>query len=122
MLDPKVHGAIESGNNPLAVGPMTRYGQAKGSMQVLDDVAKNPGYGVKPARDDSIEERDRVGRDLSAAWSAKYGDTVGLVAYNWGPGNTDKWIKRGMKWSELPKETQMYVGRYYLERVKQTGE
>jgi soluble lytic murein transglycosylase-like protein len=40
----------------------------------------------------------------------RYGDTeTGLIAYNWGPGNTDKWLKKGADPAKLPKETQNYV-------------
>jgi len=44
------------------------------------------------------------------AMKKRYGDTeTGLIAYNWGPGNTDKWIKKGADPAKLPKETQNYV-------------
>jgi Transglycosylase SLT domain len=94
----------------LLEGPMTKYGTAKGEMQVLDMTTKDPGYGVKPARDDSADERARVGRDYLNAMVKKYGDRqTALVAYNWGPGNTDKWLKKGGDFSKLPAETQNYV-------------
>lgn len=96
----------------LLEGPMTKYGTAKGEMQVLDLTTKDPGYGVKPARDDSPDERARVGRDYLAAMVKKYGDEkTALVAYNWGPGNTDRWLKKGGDFSRLPKETQNYVAK-----------
>jgi len=73
---------------------------------------KDPGYGVKPARDDSPDERARVGRDYLAAMVKRYGDEkTALVAYNWGPGNTDRWLKKGGDFSRLPKETQNYVAK-----------
>jgi hypothetical protein len=44
----------------------------------------------------------------------KYGDTEkALIAYNWGPGSTDKWIAAGADPKKLPAETRTYV-----ERVK----
>lgn len=96
----------------LLEGPMTKYGTAKGEMQVLDLTTKDPGYGVKPARDDSADERARVGRDYLVAMKKRYGNTeTALVAYNWGPGNTDKWLKKGGDFSRLPKETQNYVAK-----------
>lgn len=96
----------------LLEGPMTKYGTAKGEMQVLDLTTKDPGYGVKPARDDSPDERARVGRDYLAAMVKRYGDEkTALVAYNWGPGNTDRWLKKGGDFSRLPKETQNYVAK-----------
>ena len=94
----------------LLEGPQTKYGTAKGEMQVLDMTNRDPGYGVKPARDDSPDERARVGRDYLNAMVNKYGNReTALVAYNWGPGNTDKWLDKGGDFSKLPKETQNYV-------------
>ncbi len=96
----------------LLEGPPTKYGTAKGEMQVLDMTNRDPGFGVRPAKDDSPDERARVGRDYLAAMKKRYGDTeTGLIAYNWGPGNTDKWIKRGADPAKLPKETQNYVAK-----------
>jgi len=96
----------------LLEGPQTKYGTAKGEMQVLDMTNKDPGFGVKPARDNSPDERARVGRDYLAAMVKKYGDReTALVAYNWGPGNTDKWLKAGADPAKLPKETQNYVAK-----------
>lgn len=83
---------------------------AKGAMQVLDNTNLDPGYGVTPAQDNSVEERDRVGRDYSAALIKHYGDTAtGLAAYNWGPGNVDKWLKSGADPTALPTETKTYI-------------
>ena len=94
----------------LLEGPQTKYGTAKGEMQVLDMTTKDPGYGVKPAQDDSPDERARVGRDYLRAMVNKYGNKeTALVAYNWGPGNTDKWLEKGGDFTKLPKETQNYV-------------
>ena len=31
------------------------------------------------------------------------------MAYNWGPGNADEWVKEGRPQSQLPKETQDYL-------------
>lgn len=66
---------------------------AKGRMQVMDDTNKDPGYGVRPARDNSLEERARVGRDYLHALNKHYGNvTIALTAYNSGPGKVDKWL------------------------------
>lgn len=40
----------------------------------------------------------------------KYGeDYLALMAYNWGPGNVDKWIKNGKNPDSIPKETKNYL-------------
>jgi len=42
----------------------------------------------------------------------KYGSMpVALIAYNYGPGNTDLWLKSGADPQKLPKETQNYVAQ-----------
>ena len=113
--------AMESGGRRydagggLLEGPATKYGTAKGEMQVLDGTNRDPGYGVKPAADDSPEERARVGRDYLAAMVREYDGDVSkaLAAYNWGPGNLDKAVKeRGPNWLQAaPEETRSYVER-----------
>jgi hypothetical protein len=78
----------------------------------MPGTARRPGYGVRPARDESQEENVRVGRDYLDAMLKKYGNVdYALAAYNWGPGNVDKWIARGAKPEELPAETREYIPR-----------
>ena len=113
--------AMESGgrrydaSGKLIEGPATKYGTAKGEMQVLDGTNRDPGYGVKPAADDSPEERARVGRDYLAAMVREYDGDVSkaLAAYNWGPGNLDRAVKEhGPNWLQAaPEETRSYVER-----------
>ena len=99
----------------LIEGPATKYGTAKGEMQVLDGTNRDPGYGVKPAADDSPDERARVGRDYLAAMVREYDGDVSkaLAAYNWGPGNLDRAVKEhGPNWLQAaPEETRSYVER-----------
>lgn len=89
---------------------------AKGEMQVLDSTNKAPGFGVTPAKDDSPDERARVGRDYLAAMVRNYkGDvTKALAAYNAGPGVVDKAVADAgadpTGWlAKMPAETQKYV-------------
>lgn len=93
---------------------------AKGEMQVLDGTNTNPGFGVKPARDNSPEERARVGRDYLKAMIARYdGDlSKAWAAYNAGPGTVDSALAKVVNpkydgdrnWLNLmPDETQAYV-------------
>jgi RNA polymerase sigma factor (sigma-70 family) len=96
----------ESGGDPNAV---SRVG-AVGTMQTMPNTLKNPGYGVKPARDNSPQELERVGRDYYGAMLKNYSDPkVALAAYNWGPGNVNKWLKQGGDFNKLPGETRAYV-------------
>jgi hypothetical protein len=84
---------------------------AEGPMQTMPDTLKDPGYGVPPAKDGSVDEKFRVGTDYLAAMMKKYnGNKVLAVgAYNWGPGNVDKWIAGGADMSKVPAETKGYV-------------
>jgi len=85
---------------------------ALGEMQVMPGTIKDPGFGVTPAKSSSPDEIARVGVDYLQAMKQKYGDTEkALIAYNWGPGSTDKWIAAGAKPEKLPEETRTYVQR-----------
>jgi hypothetical protein len=40
----------------------------------------------------------------------KYDDPrLAAIAYNWGPGRTDRWLAQGGDFAKLPKETQGYI-------------
>lgn len=96
----------ESGGNPNAVSPKG----AQGLMQVMPATNGAPGFGVTPARDNSEEERSRVGRDYLTAMNEKYQNpTLAAIAYNMGPGATDRWLASGGSPNLLPKETRDYV-------------
>lgn len=93
---------------------------AKGEMQVMDGTNVDPGYGVKPARDDSPDERARVGRDYLNAMVKEYDGNLAhaWAAYNAGPGRLDKAIEEAKKegnpaaWlDKMPAETQAYVAK-----------
>jgi len=82
---------------------------AQGEMQVMPGTARDPGYGIRPARAGDAEDLARVGREYFGKMLNKYGDTkLAAIAYNWGPGNTDKWLMAGADPSKLPRETQKY--------------
>lgn len=99
--------------------PLTSPKGAKYAMQVMPATAKNPGYGIQPAKDDSPAEYNRVGREYLAVFIKKYGNIgQALGAYNAGPGRMDDAIMRSKtdnvpeSWaSYLPDETQQYVRR-----------
>lgn len=86
---------------------------AEGRMQVMPGTRVDPGFGVRPAQDDSDEERSRVGRDYLGAMMARYGNdpAKAWAAYNWGPGNLDNALQRhGDNWlAHAPAETKAYV-------------
>jgi len=92
------------------VSVLTSPKGAQGEMQVMPKTQRDPGFGVTPAKNKSGEEIARVGTDHLAAMEKKYGDrTLAAIAYNMGPGATDKWIAAGSDFTKLPAETQGYV-------------
>jgi hypothetical protein len=83
---------------------------AEGEMQVMPYTARDPGFGIRPARDGSPDELRRVGDEYAAAMYSRYGDPkLAMIAYNMGPGATDKWLASGADPRRLPKETQGYI-------------
>ena len=83
---------------------------AEGEMQVMPYTARDPGFGIRPARDGSPDELRRVGDEYAAAMYSRYGDPkLAMIAYNMGPGATDKWLASGADVRRLPKETQGYI-------------
>lgn len=109
---------VESGNRDFNAdgSVVTSPKGARGRMQVMDATNRDPGFGVMPARDDSLAERSRVGRDYLGALVKHYKDVpTALAAYNGGPGAVDKAIKAAQSendpnWlARMPQETQQYV-------------
>lgn len=100
----------ESGNRDYDEknNPITSPVGAKYAMQVMPATAANPGFGIKPAASDTPEEYNRVGREYFGKMMERYNGDVkkALAAYNWGPGNVDKWDG---DLNKLPAETRKYV-------------
>ncbi|EKN3834087.1 transglycosylase SLT domain-containing protein [Yersinia enterocolitica] len=94
----------ESGGNQFALGPKTKYGQAKGMFQFVDGTARDLG----------LNGNDVFDPEKSAAAAAKYlsmllkmngGDLdKALASYNWGIGNVQK---HGL--DLMPRETRNYI-------------
>lgn len=83
---------LESNGDRNATNPKST---AKSEMQVLDGTAANPGYGVRPAKDNSLEERARVGRDYVGALVGHYSgdERKAAAAYVAGPGAVDRSVE-----------------------------
>jgi len=94
----------ESGGDRFAVGPKTKYGQAKGLFQFMDPTAKDMG----------LSGSDVFDPEKSAAAAAKYLSQLlqqtggnlqeAIAAYNWGIGNVQN---KGL--GMAPAETRNYV-------------
>jgi len=106
----------ESAGNPKARSHKGAYGL----MQVMPATLKDAGYGIAPAKDNSMRETSRVGMEYLAAMMKKYDGNVdkALAAYNAGSGNVDKY-------GGVPpfKETRQYIGRIkgYMTEKGQDG-
>ena len=108
-----LYGAVEWVESRGKVDAVSPKG-AIGPMQTMPKTLIDPGYGVKPAKDRSVEELRRVGRDYLDAMVREFGVEGGLAAYNWGPGNWQKALKRAggdvkRALATAPKETRDYV-------------
>jgi len=83
---------------------------ALGEMQVMPATARDPGFGIKPAQSDDPNELKRVGDEYASVLLRRYRDPkLAMIAYNMGPGATDKWLASGADTRRLPKETQGYI-------------
>lgn len=125
MLDLQI--VAESGGNPWAVGPPTKYGNALGLVQFIPDTCKD--LDLK-APFDPPEAIQAQGKYLSICGSAVAGLVVApleksrwtFAAFNWGTGNVSKFLNRRApqdrffprKWTLLcgvPRETVAYVNK-----------
>jgi hypothetical protein len=78
---------------------------AMGIAQFMPATAKQ--YGINP----DIPEEAAIGMNKHLRYLVdKYDDPkLAAIAYNWGEGNTNKWLKAGADMDKLPKETKKYV-------------
>lgn len=110
-FDPVLAKAIamqESGGNQAEVS----HAGAVGVMQIIPKYAGDFGGGdVRGNVDDNI----RVGIKEISTYLKRYGGDLrkALLAYNWGPGNVDAWLKtgKGVKGQPMPKEAREYADR-----------
>lgn len=119
--DPNIQAinSIESGGKGMTANPVNPASGASSNMQTMKATAANPGYGVKPS-DGTPVDNSRVGTEYYDKMLKEYGDPVkAAVAYNWGPGNANKWIANGAKLADLPDETLDYVNKFVNHPARQ---
>lgn len=85
----------ESSGRANAVGPQTKYGTAKGLMQLLDSTGKemHQKLGLKGKYDPFDADQNRlIGTAYLDELVGRYDNSVplGLAAYNWGMGNLER--------------------------------
>ena len=93
--------------------------KSKYKNQVREDVAKDPGFGIKPAANDSPEEYNRVGDELlKAHYDYHKGDVEKtLAAYNGGRKGVDDAISSGGDW-QAKAGVKDYLAKARLEANK----
>lgn len=81
----------ESGCNPNATGPSTRYGTARGMAQFIDSTFAQWGASGQSPYDPeaALDAWGAYMRDLLNSYGGDY--SLALAAYNAGPGNVDKY-------------------------------
>jgi hypothetical protein len=113
---------VESRGNPNARSAKG----AEGTMQVMTEIhEKGPGFGVPPLpKNATPEQKQAHGEQYFLALHKhyrNYPDT--FLAYNWGPGNVDEWIKAGRDPKKIPKEAREYAGKVtYAYRMLHFGQ
>ena len=103
-------GIEESGLNPNVADSVVKGVHYRGPFQLgPDEMAAN-----NVTDPHSMDQESAAAASILARYLKKYNNNVAeaLAAYNWGPGNVDKDIKKhGADWlSYAPPETQKYIG------------
>ena len=90
---------------------------AMGIAQFMPATAKQ--YGIDPFKP---EEASRGMNEHVHHLMKRYGDPqLVAIAYNWGEGNTNKWLRNGADPDKLPKETQGYLQKFMTAALAEGG-
>ena len=115
MVEITLHSESRTRDHDKNGNVITSPKGARYAMQTMPKTAGDPGFGIKPAADDSPAEWNRVGREYLGKMLQRYGGdpAKAWAAYNWGPGAVDNAVKtKGADWlASAPKETQNYVAQ-----------
>jgi hypothetical protein len=91
---------------------------AVGIAQFMPATAKQ--YGIDPT--DPKQSSDAMNKHVHHLMK-QYGDPqLVAIAYNWGEGNTNKWLASGANPDKLPRETQEYLHKFMHKALAQGGE
>jgi len=105
----------ESSGDPNALGPQTKYGQAKGLFQFVDGTARDMGLKGNDVFD-PVKSAQAAAKYLSQLMKMNGGDLEKtLASYNWGIGNVQK---HGM--ALMPQETRNYVPKVLSNMPRNT--
>lgn len=102
----------ESRGNQSALSNKGAIGVAQIMPRTAPDAARAAGlpYDFNKLKSDP-EYNAALGKAYLGKMLDRYkgNEAHALIAYNWGPGNTDKWLRSGANISRLPKETRDYI-------------
>jgi Transglycosylase SLT domain len=96
---------------------------AVGPWQLTPGTARDPGFGIPGITDPyDLHQNNQLGLAYSQKMFDTYGPVIGAAAYNWGPGNMDKYIakmgdprKDQVSWNKflggLPGDVRGYIGK-----------
>lgn len=103
----KAKDLVESGGNPNAVSPAG----AGGPAQLMPGTAAD----LKVANRFDPAQAIPGGANYLKQMYDKYGKNpdIALMAYNWGPGNVDNWIRTGANPANVPAETKAYLTKIH---------
>jgi hypothetical protein len=92
-----------------------------GAIGIAQFMPKTAGqYKIDPT--DPKQASDAMNRHVKHLMR-QYGDPqIVAIAYNWGEGNTNRWLKNGADPRRLPKETQNYLDKFVKTAFAQGGE
>ncbi len=92
-----------------------------GAIGIAQFMPKTAGqYKIDPT--DPKQASDAMNRHVKHLMR-QYGDPqIVAIAYNWGEGNTNRWLKNGADPRRLPKETQNYLDKFMRTALAQGGE
>jgi len=115
---------IESKGRFNVSGPSTRYGRAKGPMQLMPKTAEMLGINIDdPA--DNIAGGARYLKQMEQRFGSW---PLALAAYNWGPSNISRNIRQlknrdlAITWENLVKHTSIpRETREYVMKAKKLG-
>jgi len=119
-IDPNISTRLLQNETGGLKNPETAKSKAGavGIAQFMPATAKQ--YGIDPT--DPKQSSDAMNKHVHHLMK-QYGDPqLVAIAYNWGEGNTNKWLAAGAKPDKLPRETQEYLHKFMHKALAQGGE
>jgi len=119
-VDPKVSLRLLNNETGGLKNPETAVSSA-GAVGIAQFMPKTAGqYKIDPT--DPKQSSDAMNRHVKHLMR-EYGDPqLVAIAYNWGEGNTNRWLKTGADPSRLPKETRNYLDKFMNTALAKGGE